>query len=53
MYVVDCGVVEILQVGIQNSGSFGRKLGSLETTYLSVPSLCFFQVITLVLFRFE
>lgn len=48
MYVVDCVVVvEILQVGIQNSGSFGIKLGSLEASYLSVPNSCFFQMITL------
>lgn len=47
MCVVDCVVVEILQVGIQNSGSFGIKLGSLEAPYLSVPNSRFFQMITL------
>jgi hypothetical protein len=36
MCAVDCGAVEILQVGIQNSASFGRTLGSLEATHLSV-----------------
>ena len=53
MYAVDCVVFEVLQVGIQNSGSFGIKLGSLEATYLSVPSSCFFQMITVVFFRYE
>jgi hypothetical protein len=53
MYVVDCVVVEILQVGIQNSGSFGIKFGSLEAPHLSVPNSCFFQMITRFLKRFE
>jgi hypothetical protein len=53
MYVVDCVVVvEILQVGIQNSGSFGIKLGSLEAPYLSVPYSCLFQRSTLVFFLY-
>jgi hypothetical protein len=34
----DCRVAEILQVVIQNSGSFGRKLGNLEVTHLNVPN---------------
>ena len=51
MYVVDCVVVvEILQVGIQHSSSFGIKLGSLEAPYLSVPNSRLFQMITLVSF---
>lgn len=37
-------VSEILQVMIQNSGSFGRKLGSVEAIRLNVPNTPSFQV---------